>query len=401
MHLLVLDSIHGGAVIGDRLARSGHEVDLVDVYRGRTGISPREAAGNRYDLVIAPVHLDPSYFLLRELTAPCITHHEAVRWILGRQEGWIEISGMRGKTTTAAALASILPGRGVLQSSGGLFRYPGREQITRMSITPASLIRAKEMMQPGDWLVSEISLGFTGIGDLAILTSGEDYRVAGGRKSAFRVKEDTAFLAGRLLVPPGVDVRHDAGIYVEDLVSVTRNRLHYHWNGMEGVVDNPLICLPGYGTAMQLAAAAALLLGHCPDGLAGFTSVPGRMEIIREGSSVCIDNANSGSCANTTLNAVDVGRELVPTGDLCLIIGQEAASVCENFETGEILSSLAGAQPAGVILIAGDYHIDAGAVAAWCGNQGIDFRQEATLSDARASVSGRYPLIVISVKTWR
>lgn len=401
MQVLVLDSIHGGAVIGDRLARSGHSVDLVDVYRGSTGISARTAANNQYDLIIAPIHLDPSYFLLKDLTAPCITHHEAVRWILGPQQRWIEISGMRGKTTTAAALASILPGSGVLHSSAGLFRYPDREQATRMSITPASLIRARELMHPGDWLVSEISLGFTGIGDLAILTSGEDYPVAGGRRSAFRVKEEAALRARQLLVPPGVDVRHDNCINARDLVSVSGNSLHYHWNGIDGVVSNPLVSLPGYGVSLQLAAAAALLLGHRPDGLAAVPPVPGRMEISRDGTSVCIDNANSGSCAHTTRDAVRVGRELVPAGDLCLIIGQEAASVCENFETGEILSSLAGAEPAGVILIAGDDRIDAKAVEAWCRKRGIDFREANTLSEARTSAAGRYPLMVISVKTWR
>ena len=34
MDLLVLDTIHGGALLGDELALRGHRVETVDVYRG-------------------------------------------------------------------------------------------------------------------------------------------------------------------------------------------------------------------------------------------------------------------------------------------------------------------------------------------------------------------------------
>ncbi|MCA1915519.1 MAG: coenzyme F430 synthase, partial [Methanospirillum hungatei] len=81
MRILVLDSIHGGKVIADHLSIRGHVTDLVDVYRNQEGISPDLARSRVYDLIIAPVHLDPDYSLLQDLPAPVISHHAAVRWL--------------------------------------------------------------------------------------------------------------------------------------------------------------------------------------------------------------------------------------------------------------------------------------------------------------------------------
>ena len=38
MHILVLDTIHGGKAISDAFAARGDEVDLVDVYRGESAV---------------------------------------------------------------------------------------------------------------------------------------------------------------------------------------------------------------------------------------------------------------------------------------------------------------------------------------------------------------------------
>ena len=70
----------------------------------------------RYDLLVAPVHLDPGYPLLSTIQAPRITHHLAVRMLLAGKtpRPMIEVTGARGKTTTAHAIAHGLEGPGVL-----------------------------------------------------------------------------------------------------------------------------------------------------------------------------------------------------------------------------------------------------------------------------------------------
>ena len=126
MRILVLDTIHGGKQISRAFAARGDAVDLVDVYRGETAVDVKTALSRTYDLIVAPVHLDPDHPLLKHATVPVISHHEAVRQLLGDDipRPMIEITGARGKTTTAHALASLLPGKGILHTSNGTFRFP-------------------------------------------------------------------------------------------------------------------------------------------------------------------------------------------------------------------------------------------------------------------------------------
>jgi len=180
MRILVLDTIHGGAELAGVLRGSGYQVDEVDVYRGRGGIPVEVALKRSYNLVTAPVHLDPDHPLLQR-HSPAISHHEMVGRIIGGRRTpqlFIEITGARGKTTTAHALASLLPGPGILHTSTGTYRYPEQTHLWKRSITPASLIpAAHEARRIGGWLIAEESLGVTGAGDVAVLTSPEDYPI--------------------------------------------------------------------------------------------------------------------------------------------------------------------------------------------------------------------------------
>ncbi len=245
MEILVLDTIHGGTELAIELTRSGHRVDTVDIYRGERGITPEEAADRRYDLLVAPVHLNPDHPLLKAVTAPRITHHGAVRMLLSgaAPHPMIEVTGARGKTTTAHAIAHALggpgvlsrgapfpPGRsrlspegplppgtapapkepglpagpGILHTSRGTFLSPEGTLLWKRSITPASVIRAaREAARISGWLVAEESLGVSGAGDVAVLTSGNDYRIAAGKRSALAAKLESMRDSPVVVVPPG------------------------------------------------------------------------------------------------------------------------------------------------------------------------------------------------------
>ena len=185
MHILVLDTIHGGEDIAAALRQRGDIVDAVDVYRG-TGIPESVAASRRYDLVTAPVHLIPSYPLLAK--APVKTHHEMVRELVVPPRISVEITGARGKTTTAFALAHLMTdlGCGILHTSSGTFLMPERELLWRKSITPASVIAASESAEKlgAEWLIAEESVGVAGCGTLCILPSGHEYPIAVGQPRA-------------------------------------------------------------------------------------------------------------------------------------------------------------------------------------------------------------------------
>ena len=118
MYILVLDSIHGGKLLAEAFLSRGDQVDLVDVYRGSGPVRAEEAGSRTYDLIVAPVHLDPDHPLLADTKIPVITHHDAVRVLLGNNipPVMVEITGARGKTTTAHTLAWLLPGPGILHT---------------------------------------------------------------------------------------------------------------------------------------------------------------------------------------------------------------------------------------------------------------------------------------------
>ncbi|PKG31223.1 MAG: coenzyme F430 synthase, partial [Methanoregula sp.] len=73
MRVLILDTIHGAEEIGRAFADRGHDVDIVDIYRGTTPDVLQEAHGTHYDLVAAPVHTDPDHPLVQRAGPALIT----------------------------------------------------------------------------------------------------------------------------------------------------------------------------------------------------------------------------------------------------------------------------------------------------------------------------------------
>lgn len=356
MHILLLDTIHGGKEIGAAYREAGHSVDAVDVYRGTTPNELREAQHRHYDLVVAPVHLDPDHPLLTGRTVPVITHHEAVRQILGEHlpHPMIEITGAQGKTTTACALAHILSGKGVLHTSAGTYKYPAGDLLGKKSITPASVISAtRYAMQIPGWLISEISLGVTGAGDLAIITSPDDYLFAGGKKHAITVKVTSARHAKRVLVADGVPCESEQVIHVGDVARCDGRNCTVEWEGKKCVLTNPLFLLPPYHTPLMLAAAAAMILQVSPAPLETFTALPGRMSLSHEKNLTIIDNANSGTNVATTVCAARYARHCARTSELTLVIGQAEGdgAVCEGFSSDQIADAIAKVRPARLVWV--------------------------------------------------
>lgn len=354
MRLLVLDTIHGGGVIAASLAAQGHDVDVVDVYRGEGGVPAAEAMERGYDLLITPVHLDPAHPLLHHHRCPAITHHQAVRWILGDRvpHPFIEVTGAQGKTTTATALASVMEGPGILHTSTGTYQYPERTRLFQSSITPASELAAAEAaLAIGGWLIAEVSLGVTGAGNLAVLTSGNDYRCAAGARSALDEKIRSIAAAPAVVVPHGVQAGHRHQVSVDQVTTISEDECRFAYQEEAGRFINPLLLLPAYQTPLVLATTAALILGQDPSRLEGFEPLAGRMKISNRGKTLIVDNANSGVSRATTLEAVDLARRLNPEKPVTLVIGEEAHAVCEGFPPEGIRATIRETGPAAVVLV--------------------------------------------------
>ncbi len=354
MNILVLDSIHGGDALARHLSGLKHTVDLVDVYRGEKGIPVESALEKNYDLIVAPVHLDPDHPLMQIEGTPRISHHEAVGLILeGRTpHPMIEITGTRGKTTTAYAIAQLMNNAGVLHTSEATREFPGGKRLWKKSITPASVIEAAlHAYVCGGWLVAEESLGVTGIGEIGVLTSADDYPIANGRRSALAEKVRLLSLCEHIVAPRGVRFSSENVTYVEDMTEVSGTRCRYSYNGIEGEFHNDLLSLKGYRHALMTAATVACLLSLDPAPLSGFRALEGRMSTVWKNGILVVDNANSGTNASNAVEAARHARRLARTGELTLVIGTEAQNICEGFPVKDILHAIQIIRPTRVIAV--------------------------------------------------
>ena len=405
MQILVLDTIHGGREIRDAFAEAGHTVDAVDVYTSTTPELFSAAKDRDYDLIVAPVHLDPDHPLLARQKCPVITHHEAVRQLLGEDlpAPMIEITGARGKTTTAHALAHVFLGKGILHTSTGTYSYPAKTVLWKRSITPASVIPAVKYAKamPG-WLIAEESLGVTGAGDLAIITSPEDYVFANGKKCAIKAKLASAARAKRILVADNIPCRYENVTRVQDVARCDGMVCTVEEGGMKFILKNPLFALPPYRMPMMLAAAAAMMLRVNPTPLNHFAALPGRMSVTSEQGLVVVDNSNSGTNVVTTLCAARYARHCAGITDLTLVIGQSASdgAVCEGFSPDQIAFAIEKILPRHVIWVGpfpepgtDAYKAAGGRVDAVCPDlaEGKRIALEKTTGGS----------VVLAVKTWR
>ncbi|MDD1764089.1 MAG: coenzyme F430 synthase, partial [Methanobacteriaceae archaeon] len=206
--ILVVDMTHGGALIASELSkRMETKVLAWDVYhtldeKAKTSLEKMEielvdddflSGHNHNDLmVVAPVHC--------QLNVPVeMTHHQAVRLLLEDEikVPIIEVTGVKGKTSTVAILKEIYRDYNpLILSSLGLEAVQGEKTtllLKDISITPASIITAwnlaKNHFQPG-MCIFETSLGGTGLADVGVLTNlAEDYSIAGGSKRASQAKK--------------------------------------------------------------------------------------------------------------------------------------------------------------------------------------------------------------------
>ncbi len=217
--LAVLDLTHGGIPIAKKLAALGYDVSGVDVYgtvdqallgelEDKYGIRCSKAPLplSEFDLLIAPVHLDPAYPMLSKARSEgktVLSHHEAIGKILKDDPELsdiriVEITGVKAKTSTASLLADMLSRRFdvVLHTSRGLEAWKDGVPLLihrGLSITPGSILEAIEKslkagIKPA-FFIFEISIGGTGAADLGILTTlSPDYGIANNTSLASDAK---------------------------------------------------------------------------------------------------------------------------------------------------------------------------------------------------------------------
>lgn len=336
----VLDSIHGAAIIARLMAESGLTAEAFEVYHSTPDLSG-------FDLVAAPVHLapdNPALSQARKGKKRIITHHQAVGELLAGRAGHsmevFEVTGTHSKTSTALLLAMILSWekKVITHTTRGLEIWvEGKARLLEkgLSITPGNVIRATEVAQArgANALVSEISLGGTGLADYGIITSlSGDYPIAAGSKWASTAKLQMLSLAKRgakILANADARLSPDVSFAMGGRVFALPDALIF------GRDEVPLdlgqdLDFQGYETAIAAAAAAADQAGvprsQIAAALSGFDGFSGRMKIRRLPDQTIYDNSNSG------LKVRDVQRALdrASGSDLVAVVGEDSQTVCEG-----------------------------------------------------------------------
>jgi len=104
----------------------------------------------------------------------------------------------------------------------------------------------------------------------------------------------------------------------------------------------------------------------------------------REGNLLIVDNANSGTNVETTVEAARYARALAGNGALTLVIGEEARAICEGFSPEDIARAVSAVGPTATVYV-GEGH------------------EAATLDEGLTQARNITPsgAIVLAVKTWR
>ncbi len=242
-------------VLSDELHEIGHEVVLVDVYRTCDETRPypilRRAFG-RFDIITVPVHCGADFGAVE---GPRVTHHALAGALAARykRDLLFEVTGVRGKTTTATYLAWILEEAGYRPALSTTDESP----VGRPSVTPARVVEVvRETNGP---YVCEVSLGITSAADYAIFTGAPyDYPIAGGSSSALRAKKKTLLESGAEIL-----VEHREAVRL----SLTGPKVH-----LVRISDGTVECggvrvefesfsVPFHDRCFGLAAATALTSG--------------------------------------------------------------------------------------------------------------------------------------------
>ncbi len=374
--ILVLDPIHGADVIAEELEELGKEVEIFNPYQTLRKFDQNASQqtffkGLNYDLVIAPVHLNPNFEIVKQALKndiPFMSHHEAVREIATIKNLFddikvVEVTGTIGKTSVCELICQLLKNKfKVLSHTSSVTRFTSPEDTVifpKLGGTPANVLKVMEIaseknLKP-DIAVFEISLGLTGIGDVGVITSlKEDYRIAGGTKDASAVKKASIKNYGdrSIVVHPGLlisDVNmsgntfgdKDKTLWIEEYENkVVFNRLKtINGDFINGEIAfkpfDSFFDTEYYRNSLEAACCTVLSLGIPPKELnSTISAVGGRMKLEKLKGRFLIDNSNSGTKLKFLDEVTEMARRI--SEKMILIVGEESGYVCEGVSAEEL-----------------------------------------------------------------
>ena len=360
MKVLILDTVHGGKVLTRSYLDKGDEVTVVDVYK----VTPKdilndirhmgakvadEAPADHFDLVVMPCHC-PDVFIGEATYEKRVFFSEAVKDLIRDRRFRIEVTGVKGKTSTCYVLAHILSltGRKVyLHTSRGMGPYAkGKHFITELkSIAPPMLLTLPKGEY--DVMVCEVSLGGSGKADIGCITNLlEDYGIAKNTRKAESAKKDVLCDSVNIVPEAEKDIWAKYGkplrTYGKRVSVVGRPEFG---KPLEVSVDyrgKHEVSLRSDYLALQYLDAMDMALEVCDamdvpaetvrEGLRTFPGVPGRGEVSVEKGVRYLRDRNPGVSHMSVERTLSCLKEMGALDDAVLIIDSVSRKVCDKMD---------------------------------------------------------------------
>ncbi len=443
--ILVLDTIHGAEIIAEELKELGKQAEVFDPYHQTF------SKALDYDLVIAPVHLNPNFEVVKQaltMEIPFMSHHKAVKEIarlknLFRDTKVVEVTGTVGKTAVCELICQLLKNKNakVLSHTSSVTRFQsaGEEvQFPRIGGAPANVLKvmriASEKKLKPEIAVFEISLGLTGIGDVGVITSLDaDYRIAGGTKDASAAK-----IASIQNYADEIEGRNRSSAVIvlpDSFAEMPENRKNelkgfntnffgatakaknlwlddtehkVFFDGLKtvngdsvsgGMKFNFEAGFYGdyYRNSLEASFCTVLSLGIPPERVntGDISAVRGRLKVENRKGRFLIDNSNSGTKLTFLDEITEMARRY--SDKIILIVGVESEYVCEGVNEEELKEVVANAARDFVeIIIVGAEFKDKIEGKTVFFSDTLDAALEKAVSDSEEG-----SVIISNVKTWR
>ena len=404
MNNLVIDLTHGGVKIAVSLSKKGKNVLAYDLYNTLKGIDAKmlevygveliqldELSDFKGDMnVIYPIHMPLSFDEIKsfnpDLNWTFQSHHEIIAEIL---KDWgdgipkVEITGVKGKTTSAFMLKEILIDENpLILSSLGAFLYENKEEIVLkkdISIAPANIKETvdlaykianpickiadgtvvSENLRKYNSAIFESSLGVSGIGDVGLLLNiVEDYPIAKGRSTASEAKKQVfrcrcVCIQKEALDEYYSDIKHDmtntfsltdhtANLFVDNAeYDLDRTSLEIAYNNIKTINGNLIsgkikvkTFAPGPHHVSNVLGVILTCLSleiesdKIIKGLGNYKGIPGRTTKKIENSTI-IEDINPGLNTEAIKESINMIQNLK---DYYISIGGDYGITCEEID---------------------------------------------------------------------
>ena len=405
MNNLVIDLTHGGVKIAISLAKKDKNVLAYDLYNTLKGIDAKmlevygveliqleELSDFKGDMnIIYPIHMPLSFDEIESfnpnLNYTFQSHHEIICEILkdwGEDIPKVEITGVKGKTTSAFMLKEILIDENplILSSLGALLYENKKEIILKkdISIAPANIKETidlaykianpickiaegtvvSENLRKYNSAIFESSLGVSGIGDVGLLLNiVANYPIAKGRSTASEAKKQVFRCRCVCIQKEALDkyyheVKHEktnsfsltddkANLFVSDVeYGLDQTVLEITYNEVKTINDNVIsgemqvkTFAPGPHHVSNVLGVVLTCLSleidseKIMEGLKNYKGIPGRTTKRTIVNSTIIEEINPGLNTEAIKESVNMIQDLK---DYYISIGGDYGITCEEID---------------------------------------------------------------------